>query len=394
MIIYNKTWLENLHVREQAKIWFRQNLILKEEREKIDQEHVVGFYSPSFWMSLGLFFFTTILISSASGFVSFFVASSGITEEIVYHIIAFAFAIGCLFMAEHYKKNEHFFHAGTDNALSWAGAGFIIGNVFWILFNSQMANENIMTFGFFLSFLICAAATVRYADILSTVSTFICWFLFLFFFCGQLGQMVKALLPFISFVNAVGIYLLVKKWNVGKTKIYWGACFTIIEAAALLMAYISVNYFVVREMSSLMFDLTLEEGQDIPFAGLFYFFTFAIPIFYIFWSLKTKDRLMLRIALLLVVMSILTIRHYHAIMPIEVAMTVGGFILLGISFTLIRYLKVPKNGLTYENEEESNRILNIEGLVIAQTFGTANKTSNDTHFGGGSFGGGGASGNF
>jgi len=394
MIIYNKTWLENLHVRKQAKTWFRQDLISKEEKEKIEQTHESGFYAPSFLMSLGLFFFTSILISSASGFITFFVASSEMTEEIGFQIIGFLFGISCLFMAENYKQKEHFFHAGTDNALLYAGIGFLVGNLFWILVGSESTGGSALTVGFFFSFLICSFATIRYADILAAISAFVCWFLFLFFFCGKLGDLVKALLPFISLANAVGIYLLAKKWNTGKINIYWGTCFAIIEAAALLMAYISVNYFVVREMSAMMFDLALAEGEEIPFAALFYFFTFAIPVFYIFWGLKIKDRLMLRMALLLVLVSILTIRHYHSILPIETAMTIGGFILLAISYLLIRYLQTPKHGLTYQNEEEGNRLLNLEGILIAQTFGGAHKPNSDPNFGGGSFGGGGASGGF
>ena len=394
MIIYNKTWLENLHVRKQANTWFRQHLISKEEKEKIELTHEVGFYAPSFLMSLGLFFFTSILISSASGFITFFVATGEIEKEVVYQIIGFLFGISCLFMAEKYKQKEHFFHAGTDNALVWAGTGFLIGNLFWMLMSSESTGGSSLTVGFFFSFLICSFATVRYADILSAISAFVCWFLFLFFFCGTLGDLVKAILPFISLANAVGIYLLAKRWNTGKINIYWGSCIAVIEAAALLMSYISVNYFVVREMSAVMFDLTLTEGEDIPFAALFYFFTFAIPVFYIFWGLKTKDRLMLRMALLLVVVSILTIRYYHVILPIETAMTFGGFILLDISYFLIRYLQTPKYGLTYQNEEEGNRLLNLEGILIAQTFGGAHKPNTDPNFGGGSFGGGGASGGF
>jgi hypothetical protein len=369
-------------------------LISKEEKEKIEQTHEVGFYSPSFWVSLGLFFFTTVAISSASGFITFFIASSGMIEEIGFQIIGFLLGITCLFMAENYKQKEHFFKAGTDNALVWAGSGFLIGNVFWILFETEMAIENAMLIGFFFSFLVCSLATLRYADILAAISAFFCWFLFLFFVCGKLGDFAKALLPFISLANAIGIYLLVQKWNTDKINIYYGSCFAIIKAAALLMAYISVNYFVVREMSAVMFDLALAEGEDIPFAALFYFFTFAIPVFYIFFGLKTKDRLMLRIALLLVVISILTIRHYHSVLPIETAMTVGGCILLGISYFLIRYLKTPKHGLTYQNEEEGNRLMNLEGILIAQTFGGAHKPNSDPNFGGGSFGGGGASGGF
>ena len=74
-----------------------------------------------------------------------------------------------------------------------------------------------------------------------------------------------------------------------------------------------------------------------------------------------------------------------------------GAIMLIVSFGLIRYLEPPKFGFTSAVLANTNKIgnINIEALIIAETFsGTQQPTSNDTNFGGGSFGGGGATGDF
>ncbi len=393
MIIYNTTWLENLHLRTLATIWFKKSLITEEEKTAIEESAPVGFYSPSFWISLGLYFFTMVLIFAAIGLVALFVfaAANGNGEEVIIHIAAFAFAAVCLLMTEHYKTKQYFFHAGTDNALLWAGLGFLIGNIFAILYQFDYQNEDILLIGYLLSFIILLWATVRYADVVVAISAFIAWFLLIFISATRMGDTAKALLPFIGLANAVGIYFLAQRLSVGKIKVYWANCLAVTEALALIVAYASVNYFVVREMSDAMFDLQLEEGQDIPFAFLFYFFTVGFPAFYIFYGLKLKNRTMLRIGLLLIAASILTIRQYHSVMPIEIAMTLGGILFLGVSYGLIRFLKTPKNGFTYENEDEDNGLMKIEGLVIAQTFGTSTKADNGPGFGGGQFGGGGAS---
>jgi len=79
-----------------------------------------------------------------------------------------------------------------------------------------------------------------------------------------------------------------------------------------------------------------------------------------------------------------------------VAMTIAGSILLILSYGLINYLKQPKFGFTYAELNKENKMekLQIESLIIAETFGQQTKPTETTKFGGGSFGGGGAGGEF
>jgi uncharacterized membrane protein len=104
----------------------------------------------------------------------------------------------------------------------------------------------------------------------------------------------------------------------------------------------------------------------------------------------------LRIGLILIAAMILTIRYYYSIIPLEVAMTIFGSILLLLSYALIKFLKQPKFGFTYAelNKENNFERLQIESLVIAETLGHQTTPTETTKFGGGSFGGGGAGGEF
>ena len=104
----------------------------------------------------------------------------------------------------------------------------------------------------------------------------------------------------------------------------------------------------------------------------------------------------MRVGLLLIAAMIFTIRYYHSIVPYEVAMSIGGTVLLILSYALISYLKQPKFGFTYSelNKEHKDEKSLIESLVIAETFGQQTKPAETTKFGGGSFGGGGAGGEF
>lgn len=397
MIIYNTTWLKNRAIQKQAKKWFVQKLISPSELDAIVASNPVGFYTPSFWVSLGLVFFTLILISAASGFVSFFFGAMGEFESAIpFKFLLFLLAAGCFILAEHYKSDKHYYNAGTDNALVWMGASYLIGNINWILIDTLAFDINAWLVGTFLAFIILVLLVIRHADLFVTVCAFAAWFIFLFLLCGKFDETSKALIPFAGLLNAGVAYYLVKKYNKGNVTIYWGSCLFVVETLALIVGYFSVNYFVVRELSVAMFDLELSDGLDIPFAPLFYFFTVAIPCGYVYFGLQKKNRNLLRIGLLLVAVAVLTIRQYHSIMAPEIALTIFGAILVAVSYLVIRYLRQNKTSYTFEREVEDNDLLNAEGILIAQTFATQSPIKNDgsSTFGGGQYGGGGASGGY
>jgi len=129
---------------------------------------------------------------------------------------------------------------------------------------------------------------------------------------------------------------------------------------------------------------------------LFWFLTFIIPCFYVLWGLQKKDVLLLRVGLLLVAAIVFTIRFYYTVLPIEVVMTLIGLILIGIAYAVTQYLKEPKYGFTFAASTDKYLFdkINVEAIVIAETFTAVQPIDNNTSFGGGSFGGGGASGDF
>ena len=167
--------------------------------------------------------------------------------------------------------------------------------------------------------------------------------------------------------------------------------------SALVCFYAAGNYYVVREASIAMFNLDLKEGQDIPFGWLFWIFTIAIPLLYITRGIQKKDAVLLRTGLLLVAAVIFTVRYYYHLLPAETAMVAGGILFIGIAYTLIKYLHEPKYGFTHKEQNDAFFMdkLQVESLVIAQTFsGPALPADTGTQFGGGSGSGGGASGEF
>lgn len=387
-IVYNSLWLDHLLLVKQVKKWTQQEFVSKEEESTITAAYPIGFYRPNFWVALGLFVFTAVLLFAALGLFALIFLSAVSEAEPVMQFLTLVFGFGCLAIGEHYKKHKHYFHAGADNALVYMAIGLTLFVVGWIISDTWGYGLELPIY--FLATVLFLACAYRYIDPFLGLAAFCAWFLTLFFFLGELRDIGKAVIPFVGLLNAIGIYLWVKlsehqqKWQ------YHTTCLKALEIAALLAGYLSVNYFVVRELSEEMFGTYLEPGQEIPFAFLFYFFTVAIPPAYIFFGLWKKDRILLRIGLLLIALSIATIRMYHSMLPIETALTMGGLLLLATAYGLIRWLKTPQRGFTFEADKDSDHRI-LESLVVAQSFSKGAAPESETQFGGGDFGGGGAS---
>jgi hypothetical protein len=97
----------------------------------------------------------------------------------------------------------------------------------------------------------------------------------------------------------------------------------------------------------------------------------------------------------LVAGAIFTIRYYYHILPAELAMIIGGCILIAGAYGLIRYLQTPKHGFTSIAPDEPKphplQNLPVESLILAETFKSTPTQPSDQppHFGGGSGGGSG-----
>jgi hypothetical protein len=138
-----------------------------------------------------------------------------------------------------------------------------------------------------------------------------------------------------------------------------------------------------------MLNLQLEEGQDIPFAWLFYILTVAIPVAYLYFGIKKKNIVLIRVSLVAIAFAVFTFKYYFSLGYHEVTLTVGGIVLIATAMWLFRYLKTPRNGYTAENIlSEKWGGANISAFVISQTMG-GNKSPEQVESEG-SFGGAGS----
>jgi uncharacterized membrane protein YgcG len=386
---YNSMWLYNLAVVKETKRWFKHGLIRAEQLTSIREVYPSGFYHPNFIIRILLFVATILALSGITGLFGLMIADSGeklmLTGCIVYGILSF-FVLDIIFIStqKHYKS-------GVTEALLYHACGFVIVGVAW------MGDFDNIFLTLFVCFIVFSFAGFRYLDLLTTLAALICFGGLIFYELALAGEIYKQTIPFVFIAIFTPIYFACRKLKTVPGYSIWINNLIVMEAFCLIVVYAAGNYLVVRELSVSMMNLDLSQGDDIPFAFLFYAFTVSIPLAYLFFGIKEKDVVLLRVSLLALAFSVFTFKYYYGFGHPEISLTVAGIVLTGIALILMNYLKIMRNGYTRENLlTEKWGSANIQAMLISQTMGGNEVTTVDNDFkgGGGEFGGGGASGEY
>lgn len=389
MIIYNKTWLTNLELQHKFKDDLNAGLISVDEYKKLKEIYPAGFFRPWIIWVIGLFLLTFLMASFAGGLLSLLFSETHIIESFIWPLIL---GIGSYFALEALVKQNHYYRSGIDNALIIITAGLFIGGFTWMLYTINSHSNHFTLISLF-TCLISIYLTLRFADIL--MSAVACASALAFVFFGWQDVMLPAaVLPFVMMLASAGIYwFCIKKHNhIGAQ--YYQTCLDVAQIVALVALYLSGNYFVVQQLGGEL--MGAKPGTPVPFGFIFWIWTILLPIAYIARGVQKKDVILLRTGLLLIVGAVFTFRNYYHILPAETMLTIGGIVLLAISIVVIRYLKTPKHGITYADLNRRNIMdnLNIESIIVGETFAKTTAAPINNRFGGGSAGGGGSSGDF
>jgi uncharacterized membrane protein YgcG len=389
LIAYNIPELEKKMVLLEAKNLFKSNVLNEEQWTEIQKEFATKFYTPTVVMKVLLFMVTLIGMFTIMGPIGLIVGDIG---EFGYQLLSFLLGISFLFFTEKIWIKEKFhYKSGVTEAGIYAGLSFI---AFGLL---GFKSHGLLIYPL-VGFLLAAFAAIRYLNLTALLLTigFFVWILFQIL--SDIGGVVQVGMPFIFMISFGLIYWSSKKVQARFAKVFLNNQFIIIQTCSLVLFYIAGNYFVVRELSVRMLDLTLSGHQDIPFAFVFYGLTVLVPLAYIYWGIKQKSILFIRVALLTIALSVLTLKYYFSLgMPI-VTITVSGAILVILALLFLNYLKQVHNGYTREKLlKDKWSSPDIMAVVASQTLGgnqMNGSVSEDIHFGGGNFGGGGAGGNW
>lgn len=388
MRAYDENKLTNIVLLEETDTFLNAGFITQEQAECIKNNLPVFKSQNNLLLRLAFFILGSFLYASICGTISIIGMQIGESYfQFCFYIFAIIGWAGTEFLARENYKNY-----GIDDA-------FILGS----LLNLGIAiGINSDQFEVIISILLAIASFLLYKRFMHNISLLIfCLATSATFFYTllELGTIGKTILPFATLLLGTTFYFFTKRKLTRLEIIFYHKGLILANSFCLFLIYLSCNYFVVRELSSALLGTQVETNQDIPFSLFFYTFTVSIPIIYLILALKTKDRILLWIAVLCVALSIFTIRYYYSLFPIEIAITLGGFLLFIIAYFSIQKLKNKTSGITFEVDKLTHKkdLINAEALVAVATFGIKPETKieeSPIKFGGGDYSGGGASGNF
>lgn len=385
MIAFNKELTENTFLLDESKKLRKASFISGEQLSFIKTELPILKSQNNILIRIGFFILGCLLFSSISGVIILF-TSSFLGSH--YEVILFLYTFIGIIVSELLSKKK-FHNYGLDDAFILGFQGCFCGAI-GVAFDSPLA-------AFIAMSIMGIIACVRYINTISIlyclvgVTATICYTVIV------LKVIEKLFLPFILLATATGMYLVFTKLKKNAGIYFYFNAIQILQGFSLLLGYFSMNYLVVRQLSEKLMGFKITNEKDIPFAFLFYLFTFLMPILYTIFSLFTKNRIMLIIGFLTFAFSIYTIRHYCSIINIELALIYGGIALFVITYFVIHRIKNNERGITFKPDRGTNIdvLTNVEAVITAtQVDLKPIENESKMPFGGGKFSGGGSQGTF
>ncbi len=379
MIAYDKQLLENTFTVEAAED-LRDGKFISDEQFKLAKASFLTLKtSRNIFIRIAFFLLGVFCYSAASG--SFGLIFASMLDN--FQIIAFLLAIAGVVAAEVLARQSYFAH-GLDDAA-------ILGCQLWtgIAFGFATESPAIVSISVAIVAGICA---IRYLHTLSVVVSVCALVSLVATLTFDLHVISEIYLTVILFVLAILLFLAHRKLKATENASLYDWPLTALEFSSLVLGYFSMNYLVVRTLAEDMMVFEVMPTNDIPLAILFWIFTFGLPPTYIFFGIKTRNRMMLWVGILTFGFAIFSFRYYYHVLPTEWALLLGGIVLATASLFCIRKLKHKESGLTFEKERlHDSRALAIAQAVIVNSHAIQNiPIKGPMEFGGGGFSGGGA----
>jgi len=376
-------------MREQADEALAGGCITAEENTKIRNAFPVDFYTTNFFICVGLFLLTVVIVTCSLGLL-FLISAAGSSSFTPLLIFSGLVCYGALEFVVY--KRRHF-RSGVDYGLFWMSAGLLYSALF-LTFDNMSSTSQCIT--------ICTISllfTIRFANSIMALIAYAALLAFIFSIVRDPGGTVQLVVPFIIMsVSAITWFFSVRLYENPACR-HYRQSLRVIMAATLASFYLAGNYFVVSEIAGLMLGISRNSGGSISMGWFFWMLTLATPLLYLYYGIRKKNHIYLWAGLILITATIFTVRHYYSVLSAEWAMIFGGVVSIVVAYTLIRKLRTPLHGITSLESSDKHLLekLNIESLLIAETFAgasTAPVANNDFQFGGGSGGGGGAGGQY
>lgn len=379
MIAFDKILLENTLIVESAED-LKDGKFISKPQFQTAKERFPGLKTHrNIFLRLAFLLLGIFCYSSCSGVFALIFLSAGDQYELMIVLLALLGGIAAEMLAR-----NHFYAHGLDDAAIF-GFLFSLGLACAAIFENTLAVLVVVAVA-------SAFCAIRYLQTISVIVCVVCLVGFIGVATFEYHLIPEFYLTIVLFILAIGLFFLHRKLEKRELSKFYTSPLQALQLSTLLLGYFSMNYFVVRELAHDMMQFVVEPGSDIPLAYLFYFSTFAIPVLYLLFGIRTRNKLMLWVGLFTFGFSIFTIRYYYHVIPTEWALLSGGLCLLVFSLFAVRKLKGKESGLTFEKDRmhESNALSVAQAVIVNSNAIQNIPSKGPMEFGGGGFSGGGA----
>lgn len=386
MIKYNTQKITDALLFKVIAKWIQNKWIQAENIQDLAIDNKSFYPTHHVLKRIGLFIATYLAIESSIGFFSLFLFQLADDNFQFLGVIVLAAGLGFYFLTEKMIDEKQLFKQGPDDALLFSAIQLVFMGLL-LLVKAEFSQTNVL-FGSLILLFITAFAGYRYLN----------WFyavIALLLINGipiQILALLNQQLLFFAALILIPLNIFILKWIFQKDKFenhFFSSCFKYLKFVCCLMMYVSVNLFVIKETASELLGV-----NQIPIQGLFLALTIITPLLFIVLGLYYKQKFFLHSGLFLLLPTIATVRFYYSVMPIEFALTFGGLALIVIAYFSIKRIQKNDTPFIFEADQDED-LSNAEILLTLQQFGNKNtEIPNDKTFGGGTFGGAGAEGNF
>ena len=402
MIAFNKTALDATFLVDEALNLKSSGFIANNDLLSVKAQNNVLKCNKNIFFRIGFLLLGLLLFGSVMLVLAWFVFVGGNNSQFsstIYFALASIFGV---FACEIISKQHYRF--GIDDAFIVSTIGCIFGFIFCLMEYNLSSNEfgvsnftngwsGVLSIAFAIVSALFCLRYCNWVSCLLSICAAVCSF---YYFCNSFVFGLK-LMPFLMLFFGMGLFFFQHYLQAKNKQYFYLNSLLVVKVMSLALIYFSCNYLVVLQLSETLLGTVISNGQNIPFAPFFWVFTFLVPTFYLIWSILKKDKVFLYIGFLTLCFSMFTFRSYYSVLPIEIAMTLGGFVVFVCTLFIIKKIKNNDSGITFKPSRNANSgvLVGIEALIVnSQVNVPQTSVENPMEFGGGGFSGGGAGDSF
>ena len=383
-------WERAAEVHEAAQGWLRVGAIDEPTDHAIREAFPDPCITPSaVWRVLTACVAAAVILCTFEAFAIAFRP-----HEIAHQVLLFLFAGASLASADLLEASPRFARRGAAGAASFLGVGFLLAGFGPFLVDTlHMRFDDAIDAFLIASFLAWAAGCRRWGSPLFAALSALSLFLFL----GRLpyGRVLWVL------VGAALACLAARRLDEASWPPSHRRAAAVLVVAGIMAAYAAVNVYSLDE--HLLEDLgRFAARRIVPSRGLVVLSAFAtavVPPAVLVWGARSRRTFLLDTGIILLALSLVTVRHYVHIAPLWAMLILSGAALVILALTVERALRrAPAGdiaGFTADplfSDERRQHALQIVPVVAAFTSAAPGTAADEKDFtgGGGKFGGGGA----